>query len=68
MPKTKLPVPLNEVQIVELQVQLNPRGRSVINGTVVVAGEMRTLKIELSSAERLEFEQFFKGRTYMLPL
>lgn len=37
-----------KASIVELQVYLSSRGRSVVHGTVLVGGEMRTVKHELS--------------------
>lgn len=38
----------SDVEIVELQVYLNSRGRSVVNGTLLVSGHMRTVKHDLS--------------------
>lgn len=39
-------------EIVELQLTLNPRGRSVVHGTLLVDGEMRTVKHELPDAAK----------------
>jgi len=43
---------LKDVEIVELQLTLNPRGRSVVHGTLLVKGEMRTVKHELGDAAK----------------
>jgi hypothetical protein len=53
-PESDLP---SGTSVIELQVQVNPRGRSVVNGTLLLDGEMRTIKHELSISERLEIER-----------
>jgi hypothetical protein len=42
----------SKTEIVEIQVFLNSRGRSVVNGTLLVDGEMRTVKHDLSFEDR----------------
>lgn len=42
----------HDVEIVELQLTLNPRGRSVVHGTMLVDGHMRTIKRELSDSAK----------------
>jgi hypothetical protein len=44
--------PRSEIEFVELQVFLNSRGRSVVNGTLLVNGEMRTIKHDLAHLAR----------------
>jgi hypothetical protein len=53
-PESDLP---SGTSVIELQVQVNPRGRSVVNGTLLLDGEMRTIKHELSISERSEIER-----------
>jgi hypothetical protein len=53
-PESDLP---SGTSVIELQVQVNPRGRSVVNGALLLDGEMRTIKHELSISERLEIER-----------
>lgn len=48
----------DKTRIVELQVQINPRGRSVVHGTLLVDSEMRTIKHELSQSESLRIGEF----------
>lgn len=45
-PGTSVPI------VVEAQVYVTARGRSVVNGTVVVDGEMRTVKHDLDDAAK----------------
>lgn len=44
-----------EMSLIEGQVAIIPRGRSVVNATVLVGSEVRTAKHELSEAEKLAF-------------
>lgn len=53
MPKTQTPAKA----VVEVQVYLSTRGRSVVNGTLVVDGEMRTIKHDLSDSEKSRIEE-----------
>lgn len=43
--------------LLECQVHLVPRGRSVINGTMLVDGYPKTFKQELDSSARNRFEE-----------
>lgn len=45
-------------QLVEATVSLNPRGRSVVHGTLLVGGEMRTFKHELDYEEKSKVTEF----------
>jgi hypothetical protein len=45
------------VHIVEAQAHISHRGRSVVNGTLSVDGEMRTVKHDLSEAEKSAIER-----------
>jgi hypothetical protein len=49
----------HQVSILELTLVLNSRGRSVIHGTLVVDGEMRTYKAEIDSKTRESLEKDF---------
>lgn len=44
-------------EVVEMQVYINSRGRSVMNGTVVVDGEMRTVKIDLYDVDKTSIQE-----------
>lgn len=44
-------------EVVEMQVYINSRGRSVMNGTVVVDGEMRTIKIDLYDVDKTSIQE-----------
>jgi len=44
--------------LIEATVSINPRGRSVVHGTLLVGGEMRTFKHELDHEEKSNVTQF----------
>jgi hypothetical protein len=44
------------LKVVEVQVHISSRGRSVVNGTVAFGGDMRTVKRELSDREKSQLE------------
>ncbi len=41
-----------EIQILECQIQINPRGRRVVNGTLLDRGELTEFGHELSDLEK----------------
>jgi len=60
MPRSKSTggVAVSHTSIVELQIFLNPRGRSVVNGTLVIDGRTVTLHKEISSDLKEDLEDF----------
>jgi len=55
MATKKLPERAQRVSLVESVIQINPRGRSVVTGTLVEDGELQPFKHELSDSEKSEF-------------
>lgn len=49
------------LRVLEAQVAIIPRGRSVVNATVLEGSEMRTSKHELSDSEKLLFSELISG-------
>lgn len=49
------------ITLVEALVTLQNRGRSVVNGTVLVGDSVRTFKHELSDAEKRQFVELISS-------
>lgn len=58
---TKAPRATSVAEVVELTVFINPRGRSVVHGTMNVDGELRTIKHELSDAQKADVGKCILG-------
>jgi hypothetical protein len=54
----KAKTPSSDDEIVELQIFINPRGRSVVNGTLRAGGEIRTIKHELTDRQKSDIGEF----------
>lgn len=58
MAKARQPVDADRVvRLVEAMVNLQQRGRSVINGTMLVGDEVRTFSHELTDDEKHQFRE-----------
>jgi hypothetical protein len=49
------------VKVVEVQIHLSSRGRSVVNGTLTVNNDLRTVRHELSEKEKSSIESLILG-------
>ncbi len=58
--------PAKAVSLIEAQIVIAPRGRSVMNGTLVYEGVMETFKHELSDSLKAKFVELILSASHTI--
>lgn len=53
--------------VIEATITINPRGRSVVHGTLLISGDVKTFRHELLPSERSDVEELILSVFMIVP-